>query len=91
MKTAPLFRGKRIGCDEWVEGFFAGFVNNGKYGCISGEKVDRGYHVDPDTVEQIAGDVVEENAMLRDELERLKDIVCEEDVCSIEEALKEKK
>ena len=94
MKTAPLFRGKSIDNGKMVEGYYYA-VNGYAYIHWCGEMRDTGFRpmvrakVDPDTVEQIAGDIVEENTRLRDELDRLKDVVCEEDVYSIEEALKE--
>ena len=101
MKTAPLFRGKRTDNGEMVTGDFSHLDNDFMIGVIESVLFEAEtnchqnefvwHEVDPSTVEQIAGDVVEENTRLRDELDRLKDVVCEEDVYSIEEALREKK
>lgn len=52
-----LFRGKRIYNGEWIYGYLAGFVNNGKVACISSPEhgVGHGCHVDPETVGQFTG------------------------------------
>jgi hypothetical protein len=68
MKTVPLFRGRRLVDGTYVEGYFAGFVNDGTIACLSDPKgrVDCGFHCDPSTVEQIGGDLFEENKRLKE-------------------------
>ena len=71
MNKPPRFRGKRVNNGEFVEGFLQGFVNSGKVACISTPDTlfGRGFHADPSTVEQIGGDLFEENKRLRELIE----------------------
>ena len=91
MKTAPKFRGKRVDNGEWVEGCYVEIAS--KMACIGRKPsrhfivfqqfCDWGFdpnvqaEVDPSTVEQIGGDVVDENKSLRELLENAACIISE--------------
>ena len=79
MKTAPKFRGKCEASDfkDDVGRFFEGNLHITKAGtwCIlSGEILHpQVFQVDPSTVEQIGGDLVEDNERLKQAVETLRE------------------
>ena len=78
MKEAPLFRGKRVDNGELVEGDFSHLDNDFMIGVIESVLFEAEtschqnefvwHEVDPSTVEQIAGDMVDEVKLLREQI-----------------------
>lgn len=54
-KFTGLFRGKRLGTGEWIEGYFAPALEKDSYSIYDIEYPEFGYYVDPDTVGECTG------------------------------------
>ena len=50
-----LFRGKRLGNGEWIEGYFIPALEKDSYSIYDIEHPELGYYVDPDTVGECTG------------------------------------
>jgi hypothetical protein len=68
MKSIPKFKGKRIDNGEWVEGDVGVCPDGRRYIFPQENHKQNSIPVDPATVEQISGDLVDENKRLRDAL-----------------------
>lgn len=71
MKTAPLFSGKRIDTEEFIKGNLIVYPTVTRIQVVLSDNASTTHEVNPATVEQIAGDVVESRDYWKKKYEKL--------------------